>query len=147
MRITTRATGIGEGVALSPISVVGDSVRLPELEAEGAVRCLTVSGERDDGTRGVLGMIWLSADGQRGGFLASPSSPWRGSEMARSYESARRRGFTPAEIFGYWRDAAQDGYRVDEERGAESLRLLSELAAVLGLSRRGPSGTPPTPPT
>lgn len=132
MRIITGTPEIGEGAALSPISVVGDSVRVPDLEAEGPVRYLTLSGERDDATWGVLGMVWLSADGARGGFLASPSSPWRGSEMARSYESARRRGFTPAEISAYWREAADgDGYHVDTERGAESLRLLSELVAVL----------------
>lgn len=130
MRIITGAPEVGEGRALSPIAVVGDSVRFPDLEAEGAVRYLTLSGERDDGSWGVLGMVWLSADGRRGGFLASPSSPWRGSEMARSYESARRRAFAPAEILGYWRDEA-DGYHADPERGAESLRLLSELVAVL----------------
>lgn len=130
MRIITGE--IGEGAALSPVAVVGDSVRVPEVEAEGPVRYLTLSGERDDATWGVLGMVWLSIDEGRGGFLASPSSPWRGSEMARSYESARRRGFTPVEIFGYWRGATDgDGYHVDPERGAESLRLLSELVAAL----------------
>jgi len=131
MRIDTGTLTIVDGATLSPLSIVGDSVRVPELEAEGVVRYLTVSGERDDGTWGVLGMVWLSEDGERGGFLASPSSPWHGSEMARSYGSARRRGFTPVEIFAYWRGAAEDGYRVDGERGVESLRLLSELAAVL----------------
>lgn len=132
VRIITGTPEIGEGAALSPITVVGDSVRFPDLEAEGSVRYLTLSGERDDGTWGVLGMVWLSADDERGGFLASPSSPWRAGEMARSYESARRRGFTPAEILGYWRDeAGHNGYHVDPERGAESLRLLSELVAVL----------------
>ncbi|HEX6230263.1 MAG TPA: hypothetical protein VF029_00955 [Actinomycetota bacterium] len=132
MRIITGIPEIGEGAPLSPVTVVGDSVRVPELEAEGPVHYLTLSGERDDGTWGVLGMVWLSTDGARGGFLASPSSPWRGSEMARSYESARRRGFTPVEIFWYWRDDADDGgYHVDPERGAESLRLLSELVTVL----------------
>ncbi|HZD16528.1 MAG TPA: hypothetical protein VE669_00145 [Actinomycetota bacterium] len=132
MRIITGMPEIGEGASLSSITVVGDSVRVPDLEAEGPVRYLTLSGERDDATWGVLGMVWLSADVGRGGFLASPSSPWRGSEMARSYESARRRGFTPGEIYAYWRDAADgDGYHVDPERGAESLRLLSQLVTVL----------------
>lgn len=130
VRIITGTPEVGEGRYLSPIAVVGDSVRFPDLEAEGAVRYLTLSGERDDGSWGVLGMVWLSVDGRRGGFLASPSSPWRGSEMARSYQSARRRGFEPAEILGYWRDEG-DRYQVDPERGAESLRLLSELVAVL----------------
>jgi hypothetical protein len=130
--IVAGSTRIGEGAALSPVALVGDSVRVPELEAEGPVRYLTLSGERDDASWGVLGMVWVSSDGERGGFLASPSSPWRGSEMARSYESARRRGFAPLEIFGYWRDEVGDGgYRVDPERGVESLRLLSELVAVL----------------
>lgn len=105
----------------------------PELEAEGAVRYLLVSGRQDDGLWGFVGAFWLSEDGRRGGFLVHQWGIELGSEMARSYRSALARGFTPASIYGYWAKEVWTGsnVRIDEERRAETLLLVNELLAVL----------------
>ncbi len=123
---------VGDPHTLSPFTLVDDAPRFPQLESEGPVRYLAISGARDDGFWGVIGALWLSRDGERGGFLVNPSAPWRGSEMVRSYASALRRGFTPESIYRYWRDEVRRGsYGVDAERDAESLLLLNELVAAL----------------
>jgi hypothetical protein len=111
-------------------------VRLPsslELETERGVRYLLVSGRQDDGMWGHVGAVWLSHDGERGGFLVHPWAIDQGSEMARSYRGALARGFTPASIFAYWADEPWTGANlvVEEERSAETLRLVNELLNVL----------------
>ena len=103
-----------------------------QLETEGHVRYLLVSGRQDDGLWGPLGALWLSADEARGGFLVHPWALWEGSEIVRGYRSALERAWTPAHIYAYWqREVWPRAYIVDEERSAESLYLLNELVAAL----------------
>ena len=78
----------------SPLGSFSERVTTPDLLSEGPVRFLLVSGDQDDGAWGLVGSFWLSIDGERGGFFVSPQSLWRGSEMVRSFKSARARGWT-----------------------------------------------------
>jgi len=111
------------------------SVRLPttlELESEGRVRYILVNGKQDDGLWGPVGALWLSHDGERGGFLVHPWALWEGSEFVRGYRSAVNRGWTPATIFEYWRREVWRGtYAAEDELGAENLLLLNEVLATL----------------
>jgi len=103
-----------------------------QLETEGRVRFLLLSGKQDDGLWGPLGALWLSEDGTRGGFLVNPWSLWEGSEIVRGYRSALERAWTADQIYSYWqREVWPRAYTVDEEREAESLLLLNELVAAL----------------
>ena len=115
----------------SPFSLAED-LSTPELEAEGRVRYLVVTGKQDDGLWGPIGALWVSEDGARGGVLVSPWALWEGSEVVRGYGSALERGWTPEQIYGYWRSEVWPGsYVVDDEREAQTLTLLHELVAVL----------------
>jgi hypothetical protein len=115
----------------SPFALVR-SPTTSELDTEGPVRYVVVSGSQDDGLWGPIGAVWLSEDRTRGGFLVHPWALWEGSEFVRGYRSARRRGWTPTAIFDYWRretwpaSAAKEG-----DHRAGSLRLLNELVAAL----------------
>jgi hypothetical protein len=115
----------------SPFSLIrGSSTR--DLEREGSVTYVLLSGRQDDGLWGPMGAVWLSDDGQRGGFLVSPWALWEGSEIVRGYRSALRRGWTAREIYDYWRrEVWTRGYTALEERSAESLYLLNELVSAL----------------
>ena len=86
----------------SPLGSFAERVPTPDLLSEGPVRFLLVSGDQDDGAWGLVGSFWLSIDGERGGFFVSPQSLWRGSEMVRSFKSARARGWTDVDIYSYW---------------------------------------------
>jgi len=103
-----------------------------QLETEGRVRFLLVSGKQDDGLWGPIGALWLSEDGERGGFLVNPWALWEGSEIVRGYRSALERAWSPTQIYAYWqREVWPRAYIVDEERPAQSLFLLNELVAAL----------------
>jgi hypothetical protein len=103
-----------------------------ELETERAVRYLLVSGRQDDGPWGPIGAVWLSNDGERGGFLVHPWAIDLGTEMVRSYRGAVARGFTPSTIFEYWAtEPWTSNVVVDDERRAETLLLVNELLNVL----------------
>jgi hypothetical protein len=104
-----------------------------ELRSERAVRYVLVSGRQDDGVWGLVGAVWLSADGRRGGFLVHPWAIDLGAEMVRSYRGALARGFTPPTIFDYWAKEPWTGSNVivEEERHAETLLLVNELLNVL----------------
>ena len=115
----------------SPFSLAED-VASPELETEGRVRYVVVTGKQDDGLWGPIGALWVSEDGRRGGFLVNPWALWEGSEIVRGYGSALERGWTPEQIYRYWDHEVWPGsYVVDEEREAQTLVLLHELVAVL----------------
>ncbi len=120
------------GTDASPFAS-GEAPTAPELEAERGVRYLLVSGRQDDGLWGPIGALWLSGDGERGGFLVHPWAIDRGAEMVRSYRGAIARGFTPTAIFDYWAKEVWTGANlvVDEERSARTLRLVDELLGVL----------------
>jgi hypothetical protein len=126
--MTARTARIDEA---SPFSLV-EEPSAPELETEGRVRYLVVSGRQDDDLWGPIGALWVSEDGRRGGFLVNPWALWEGSEVVRSYRGALERGWSPDTIYRYWRSEVWRGsYSVDHEREAETLILLSELVAVL----------------
>jgi hypothetical protein len=115
----------------SPFSLV-ESPTTEQLETEGRVGYLLVSGRQDDGLWGPIGVLWLSEDGCRGGFLVDPWALWKGSEVVRGYRSALERGWTPESIYDYWqREVWPRGYTIDPERESESLLLLNELVAAL----------------
>lgn len=102
------------------------------LEDQGRVRFLLVSGKQDAGSWGVVGALWLSDDGDRGGFLVNPWALWVGSEIVRGYRSASDRGWSPERIFEYWRSEVWRGsYSVDDEQPAGTLGLLVELVNAL----------------
>ena len=107
--------------------------RVPDIEREGPVRHLLMSGESDDGGWGVIGAFWLSIDGERGGFIVSPDSLWHGSEMVRSYRGALARGWTEERIFLYW--AGQAGtagtYMIDPEGLEKSLFKVARRVGAL----------------
>lgn len=104
----------------------------PELEAEGRVRYLVVSGKQDDGLWGPVGAVWISEDACRGGFLVSPWALWEGSEVVRGYRGALERHWSPEQIYRYWQDEVWPGpYSVDDERESETLLLLFELVNAL----------------
>ena len=125
--------------ATAPISfsspsafAVAEMPRSSDLDRERRVRFLVVSGRQDDASWGPVGAMWLSEDGARGGFLVHPYALWNGSEIARSYRSAQRRGWRPQTIFDYWSNEIWRGpYSVDEEQKAETLALLAELVNAL----------------
>jgi hypothetical protein len=103
-----------------------------ELETERGVRYLLVSGRQDDGPWGPIGALWLSNDGERGGFLIHPWALDEGTEMLRSFRGALARGFTPPMIYDYWaHEPWTSNVIVDEERRAETLLLVNELLNVL----------------
>lgn len=115
----------------SPFSIVRPPTT-PELSAEGRVRYLLMRGKQDDGIWGPVGALWLSVDGERGGFLVHPWALWEGGEFVRGYRSALMRGWTPATIYRYWQDEVWRGtYAADDEVHAETLLLLNELLSTL----------------
>lgn len=115
----------------SPFSIV-EPVSSPQLEAEGRVRYLLVSGKQDDGIWGPVGAVWLSEDTRRGGFLVHPWGLFEGSEFARGYRSALKRGWAPESIYRYWlREVWRGTYAIDRERESETLPLLNDMLASL----------------
>jgi len=109
------------------------AVQLRDLQREGSVRFLLVSGERDDAAWGIVGAFWLSDEGGRGGFLVAPESLWHGSEMVRSYRGALARGWTQERIYRYWEEQAGSThtYMIDpEERASSLLRVARRVGTI-----------------
>ena len=117
----------------SPLASELEAVDIQVLVDEGPVRFLLVSGERHDGKWGVIGACWLSIDGERGGFAVSPQAIWLGSEMARSFRSAERRGWTPEAIYRWWQTqvGAAGTVMIDPQQHADSLIQVYRRAGVL----------------
>ena len=113
----------------SPLATVIDLV---EDAPTGPVTYLAVSHEPDDGTSGLVGALWVSSDGQRGGFISSPNDGWAGSEMVRNHDAALERGWTPDGIFRYWADTNgdQDHLRFGPPSTAQSLQVLRRLVTI-----------------
>jgi hypothetical protein len=128
MTMTTQSIQLG---SRSPFSLVRPPTSL-DLHPEGRVRYLVMNGRQDDGTWGPVGALWLSDDGERGGFLVHPWALWEGSEFVRGYRSATGRGWTPATIYRYWLGESWRGSNVAEgELRAETLLLLNQLISSL----------------
>ena len=107
----------------SPFAVV-DRVDPRLLGSEGPVRFLLVRGAREGLSLGVVGAIWVSEDGSRGGVISHPEGSWSAAELTRNHQSAVERGWSPARIFEYWRDAEAWGLEIEPPEAAESLRSL-----------------------
>ena len=117
-----------------PLAVIEPRPTVLPVLAEGPVRRLLASGDRDDGSWGVVGAFWLSIDGDRGGFVVSPDALWTGSELARSYRSALDRGWTQERIYGYWQDhvgVAGGRLMIDPQQYAGSLLQIHQRVGAL----------------
>ncbi len=111
----------------SPLALVTESVTVPMLRAEGAVRYIVVSGDRDSGAWGVVGAFWISLDGNRGGFLVNPNALYTGSELVKSYRGALRRAWSHEDIYRYWQSNAgriDAGVKVERQQYSETLWRL-----------------------
>jgi hypothetical protein len=97
------------------------------LRSEGRVRYLLVRGAREGSSLGVIGAIWVSEDGKRGGVVPHPEAAWAAGELIRNHEGAIERGWSPLRIFAYWRETV-DPWGVEIEPPATA-DTLSELAA------------------
>jgi len=98
-------------------------LHLADIQRDGSVRILLVSGARDDARWGIIGAFWIADEGDQGGFLVSPESLWHGSEMVRSYLSAIARGWTHERIYRYWEGqvGSTGTYMIDPGERASSL--------------------------
>ena len=117
----------------SPLDSYGERVTTPDLLSEGPVRFLLVSGDQDGGGWGLVGSFWLSIDGERGGFFVSPQALWRGSEMVRSFKSARARGWTDADIYAYWQSEVgiSSSFMIDPQQHADNLFQVARRVGAL----------------
>jgi hypothetical protein len=108
------------GDEASPLSSISDGVTAPGALAEGPVRFLLVSGELDDGRWGSVGAFW-------------PPAIWQGSEMARSFKSARSRGWTAEEIYRYWQHqvGASGTIMIDPQQHADTLFQVARRVGAL----------------
>jgi hypothetical protein len=117
----------------SPLAALREPIAAPDALAEGPVRFLLVSGERDGGGWGLVGAFWLSIDGGRGGFLVAPEAIWHGSEMVRSFRNAVARGWTPEEVYRWWQ--AQVGavgkIMIDPQQHADTLFQVARRVGAL----------------
>ena len=117
-----------------PLSAIEPRPTVLPVLAEGPVRSLLASGERDDGSWGVVGAFWLSSDEERGGFVVSPAALWAGSELARSYRRALDRGWSQEHIYRYWRTQvglAGGDLMIDPQRQADTLLQVHERVGTL----------------
>ena len=82
---------------------------------------------------GLVGSFWLSIDGERGGFFVSPQSLWRGSEMVRSFKSARARGWTDGDIYSYWQGQVgiSGSFMIDPQQHADNLFQVARRVGAL----------------
>jgi len=105
----------------SPFSVA-ERVAPEVLRTEGTVRFLLVRGAREGSNLGVVGAIWVSEDGDRGGVVPHPHGAWSAGELIRNYQGAIERGWSPLRIFAYWRESVEPwGLEIDPPGVAESL--------------------------
>lgn len=118
---------------VSPLSSVHEPLTQPSALSEGPVKFLLVSGELDDGRWGLVGAYWLSIDAERGGFIVCPEAIWSGSELVRSFRSARTREWGPEQIYNYWR--AQVGMAgkvmIDPQQHADTLFHVARRVGAL----------------
>ena len=117
----------------SPLASLREPIAAREALAEGPVRYLLVSGGRDNGRWGLVGAFWVNIDGSNGGFIVSPEAIWQGSEMVRSYKSARERGWTHEEVYNWWQ--AQVGLvgtiMIDPQVHADTLFQVARRVGAL----------------
>jgi hypothetical protein len=117
----------------SPLATIIESALAPVALSEGPVRFLLVSGERDDGSWGIVGAYWLTIDGRRGGFLVSHEAIWQGSEHARGFRNALTRGWNTEQIYSYWQShvGAAGSVMVDPQHHADALFQVARRVGCL----------------
>jgi hypothetical protein len=117
----------------SPLATIPSSVPHPSALSEGPVRFLLVSGARDDGRWGMLGAYWLTIDGTKGGFMVAPGALWQGSEHARCYRGALRRGWDEEEIYAYWQTqvGASGRVMIDPQQHADAVFQVARRVGAL----------------
>ncbi len=117
----------------SPLAALRERIIAPDALAEGPVRYLLVSGERDDGSWGLLGAHWLSIDGHRGGFLVAPEAIWPGSEMARNLKHSLARGWSHEEVYRYWQSqvGASASLMIDPQQHADTMFQVARRVGAL----------------
>ncbi len=117
----------------SPLASLREPVAAPDALAEGPVRFLLVSGTCDDGEWGLVGALWLSIDGGRGGFIVSPEAIWAGSEMVRSFRGALARGWRAETVYRWWQDQIGEAGRVwiDPQQHADTLFQVARRVGAL----------------
>lgn len=117
----------------SPLATIAESVLAPSVLSEGPVRFLLVSGRRDDDCWGLVGAYWLTIDSARGGFLVAPGAVWQGSEHARGYHSALRRGWKEDDIYSYWQSqvGATGQVMIDPQQHADTVFQVARRVGAL----------------
>jgi len=117
----------------SPLASLRERIIAPDALAEGPVRFLLISGERDDTTWGLIGAFWLSIDGRRGGFLVAPEAIWAGSEMVRNLKSALTRGWSHEAVYRYWQSqvGAADSLMIDPQQHADTMFQVARRVGAL----------------
>ena len=117
----------------SPLATITSSVLHPSALSEGPVRFLLVSGYRDSGRWGLLGAYWLTIDGTNGGFLVAPGAVWQGSEHARCYRNALRRGWDEEQIYAYWQTqvGASGQIMIDPQQHADAVFQVARRVGAL----------------
>ena len=117
----------------SPLAALRDRILAPDALAEGPVRFLLISGARDDESWGLIGALWLSIDGKRGGFLVAPESIWPGSEMVRNVRSGLARGWSHEQIYGYWQAqvGAAGAIMIDPQQHADTMFQVARRVGAL----------------
>ena len=117
----------------SPFAIPSPTGILPSIGTEGPVRFLLVSGEKDNAKWGIVGALWLSDDGSRGGFLLSPEALWHGKEMVRSYRSALSRGWEDGQIYAYWQAhvGVAGKLMIDPQQHADNLFQVARRVGAL----------------
>ena len=109
-------------------------VRARRVCRKGPVKFLLVSGQLDDSRWGLVGAFWVSIDGARGGFFVAPDGIWRGSEMVRSYRSARGTGLERREHLhatGRARWAWRGRFMIDPQQHADTLFQVARRVGAL----------------
>jgi hypothetical protein len=116
----------------SPLGAIFE-LPAPLLLLDGPVRFLLVSGIRDDDSWGLIGALWLAIEGGNGGFIVAPKALWSGSEMARSYRSAARRGWTNEQIYAYWQGlvGSANNVMIDPQQHADALFQVARRVGAL----------------
>lgn len=117
----------------SPLAALRERIIAPDALAEGPVRFLLISGERDDATWGLIGAFWLSIDGKRGGFLVAPEAIWAGSEMVRNLKSALTRGWSHEAVYRYWQAqvGAAGSLMIDPQQHADTMFQVARRVGAL----------------
>jgi len=117
----------------SPLAALREPIIAPDALAEGPVRFLLISGERDDTTWGLIGAFWLSIDGKRGGFLVAPEAIWPGSEMVRNLKSALTRGWSHESVYRYWQSqvGAAGSLMIDPQQHADTMFQVARRVGAL----------------